>query len=117
MDKCTFSDSKAAQNLVGILNDSKYDIYSSKVSKILSKYFTYTSYIMFIPDKHIRDMMLNMLREKSIETINELALPEVIKTHALNVTAMQYRKCIKEIDIRKGNSKIMRRYKKGLINV
>lgn len=112
MDKCAFSDSGAAQNLVKILNDSRYNTYSPKVSKILAKYFTYTSYAMFIPNKHIRDAMLDILRKKFIEMINELILPEVVKTHTLNVIAMQYRKCIKEIDVRKGNSETMRRYRK-----
>ena len=115
MDKCTFLDSKAAQNLTIILNDSKYNIYSPKISKILSKYFTYTSGIMFIPNKTIRDATLNIYRKEFIRKIIDLDLPEVIKTHTLNVIVAQNRKCLRETETRKGNYNVMRRYKKEKI--
>ena len=114
MNKCTFSNSKGAQNLATILDDPEYNRYSRKVSKILSKYFTCTSSTMFIPNKTVRDVVLKVWRERFIERINNLALPEVVKTHTLCVIVTQYRRCIREMETRKGNYDTMRKYKRGI---
>ncbi len=111
IDSNTFSNSKASQNLINMLNQAQYKLFSKKIFSILSKYFSYTSSIMYIPDKTVRDMMLKLTTDFFKNRVKDEAFPEIIRTHMLNVISTQFKQCIKENNPRMGNSKTVRWYK------
>ena len=95
MDKMTFSDSKAAQNLVmSMLNTSDYASYKVPAIRILAKWFEYSSSVMHIPNETIRKGTLYLWRKHFIAWVDETNFPEVMKSHMRNVIVGQYRKCI-----------------------
>ena len=111
MDKYTFMDSPSAKNLVKILDDPQYKQYSSKIKRTLSKYFSYTAYVMYIPNKTVRDATLKFWKEHFEEIINYSEIPVVIVTHSFNVMTARYRECLKETKPRAGNYKTIHQHK------
>ena len=93
MDKFTWSDSKAAQNLVKTLELPEYKAYCHKVGGILSRWFEYSSALMVIESEMIRMGSLNLWRQHFLNRVNSSNLPPILVTHLCNVIVAQYRKC------------------------
>lgn len=115
MDKCTFSNTPAAQNLIKILEKESNPKIASRVAKFVSKYSRYLGASTYIPDKTVRESTLLMWRGRFINHVEKMELPQDIKTYILNIMAYQFRKCMKEGQ-RIGNSEKRRnRIKYGVI--
>ena len=97
MDKATFGDSQAAQNLVtSMLNNPDYASYKSRATRILAKWFEYSSAVMGIQNKTIRLGILTLERKHFLTWIDKADFPKVMKTHMCNVIVGQHRRLINE---------------------
>ena len=97
MDNHTFGDSKAAVNLVGILNKPEHRLYTRRASRMLAKYFTSLRAISNIPHKETRETVLKLWLTRFKELSNSSNFPLVIETH-LNTVATGYkRQLMKEV--------------------
>ena len=94
MDKYTFGNSQAAQNLVGdILRKPEYEKYSEQVARLLSKQIVTLKSINHIPIDHIRKATLKMWHEHFISLCSKL--PEIVRTHVLCVETGWYRQSLR----------------------
>ena len=97
IDSCTFGNSKAAINLIKILQNPENSIYCHKVLKILSKYMTAIKSLTFIPQKGTRETALSIWCDSFTTNVNKSSFfPDVIKTHMNNVMIAQKRKLLRE---------------------
>ena len=97
MDTCTFGSSKAAMNLVGILNKPEYQFHARRVSRFLAKYLTSLEAIGHIPHKETRETVLKLWLTRFKELNDESNYPLVIETHLNTVATGQKRKLMKEV--------------------
>ena len=94
MDKYTFGNSQAAQNLmVDILRKPEYIKYSKRVARLLSKQNIILRTVQFIPKETIRKATLKMWHEHFVDLCVDL--PEVVKTHTLCIETGWYRQLLK----------------------
>ena len=94
MDKCTFGNSQAAQNLVGdILRKPEYEKYSKRVAHLLSKQSAFFSNVSYIPDETIRKATLRKWHEHFAGLVD--GLPEIVKTHTICVETGWYRQALR----------------------
>ena len=100
MDKTTFTNSKAAINLATMLDTPEYTQYRDRVNRILSRWFEYSSEVMAIKSPTVCLGTLDKWRTHFKEWVDNSELPEVVRSHAHNVLAIQYRKCKAIIDAR-----------------
>jgi len=98
LDACTFGDSKAAINLIGILNGVEDKRIKHRASKILSKYQGSLKPLSRIPDKEIRETAYNLWRSHFIEWVDRANFPIVIETHMKCVIVGEFRKAIRRND-------------------
>ena len=92
MDKFTFGDSKAAVNLVEILDKPEHSLCSPKALRMLSKYMTSINALEAIPHKGTRETVLRLWHDRFINQVNESSFPIVVSTHLNCVATSQYRK-------------------------
>jgi len=96
MDKQTIGNSKAAVNLIKKLQTSEYSPYSHTIMSSLSKYFSSTAQIMYIPNTTIREAVLIMWCHRCQHILADKDIPEVLKTHALCVVTTRFRQLRKK---------------------
>lgn len=95
MDNCTFGSSKAAMNLVGILNKPEHQLHARRVSKVLAKYLTSLKAIGNIPHKGTRETVLKLWLARFKELTGNSNFPLVIETHMNTVATGEKRKLMK----------------------
>ena len=105
MDKNTFSNSKAAQNLVGILEQPENLSYCSAVSSLLSRCQQEMRAIMTISNLDLRRTILTIWRHRFVDLVKAREFPDIIETHTLCVVVGFYRKLQREIKLDKGVDK------------
>lgn len=94
MDKYTFGNSQAAQNLVSdILEQPQYQPYKEAVCRRLSKQTARLKAVMTIRDKTIREETLRMWHKTFVPWTE--GLPELVKTHIRCVETGIYRQFLK----------------------
>ena len=98
MDRYTFGSSKAAQNLINILQEPRYNQYSKRVARLLSKQSTILKEINTIHNKTIREATLKMWHEHFVVLCS--SLPEIVRTHTLCVETAWYRQLLRKIKIK-----------------
>ena len=100
MDKHTFGSSKAAVNLTDMLGRDEYHEYQDRATRILSRWFEYSSAILDIQNPSICRGTLNIWRGHFREWVGNGQFPEIIRRHIDNVMTAQYRRAKKRIDDR-----------------
>lgn len=95
MDRYTFGDSQAAQNLItDILNKPEYSKYSKRVAHLLGKQGVILKAVAIIQDETIRKATLKMWHDHFAQLCSDL--PEIVRTHTLCVETGWYRQLLKE---------------------
>ena len=98
MDRYTFGNSQAAQNLIGnILPKPEYMKYSKRVTRLLSKQISILKLVNCISNETTRKATLRMWHRHFVELC--LDLPEAVRTHTLCVETGWYRQTLKGVDI------------------
>ena len=95
MDDCTFGNSKAAINLMRILNNPGYQLYARRASRMLAKYLTSLKAIGDIPLKETRETVLKLWLVRFRELNGNANFPLIIETHMNTVATGQKRKLMK----------------------
>ena len=91
LDSFTFGKSRAAVNLVSILNKPANVDWMYKASRILSKYSKEIKVLGCIPDKGVRETAFKLWRNRFIDRVNRCFFPTVIETHLKCVIVGIYR--------------------------
>jgi hypothetical protein len=112
MDQFTFGDSRAATNLVKILNDPDNAPCRNKVSNILSRWADYSNAVMDIQNPTICRGTLDMWRQHFLSSLRDDQIPTPVRSHAENVMVATYRKCRAIVDER---AKELARQKRGIL--
>lgn len=95
LDKGTFGKTKAAHDLVDILNDLNDSRITRRTSTILQKY--HKAVLDILNTKSITLELLKMWHDKFKLSLVHANLPKDVKTRVANVATVRYRKEIKNI--------------------
>lgn len=85
MDDFQYGNSRAAVNLVKILEEFNNKRYVRKVTKFLSNNFELIRSVMTISNVQHRDAILKLIRNNA--TQSDLELPQIVREHMFNVLA------------------------------
>lgn len=90
--KYQFGNSQAAINLAKILKEPKYAQYLGKTQTVLAKFNHFINQIdLNIQERETRIALINLVRDAYKTKIANAKMPEVIKSHCLNVFAKNCR--------------------------
>lgn len=93
LDKHTFGGTRASENLVDMLL-KEYPQCISKVSKFYHKFNAHMTSCVYAL-KHFPDggliTMMELYRDHIFDNVNKSNLPEIVKTHLLNVMTYSFR--------------------------
>ncbi len=91
LDPFTFGDSPAAQNLVKILNTYPVDK-RPRINRLIHQYQRLLSEVyMEIDEPSTAKVILRMVRDKAIDSINQHSAEELVRSHARNVICTTYK--------------------------
>lgn len=97
LDPYTFGGTVASENLANILN-TRYPQCIAKVSRYYHKFTSHLTNCIYAW-RHFPDngfiLMMDLYKEHKFKTVKESNLPEVVKSHLLNIMSGTYREKIK----------------------
>jgi hypothetical protein len=90
-DEYTFGSSKAAVNLIDILNKPEHKLIKRKVRRILGKQMQMLSELMSINDASVRLTALELFHKQFIPRVEKAKFPRIIQTHMASIECAKYR--------------------------